>query len=77
MSDQSLKQLIKSLQLPVREYVKNLESQIAKLQKQKAKFECNDMSQRHEIAALKKQLSACLKKGHITVLVNRNVSKNS
>lgn len=77
MVTQSLKLLLKSSQLPVREYVRNLESQIAQLQKQKAKLECNNTSQKHEIAALKKELNAYLKKGHITVLVNRNVGKNS
>jgi predicted RNase H-like nuclease (RuvC/YqgF family) len=77
MDTQSLKLLLKSSQLPVREYVRHLELENAKLQKQIAKLECTNMSHKNKIAALKKELNKDLKKGHLTVIVNRNVGKNS
>ena len=68
-----IKAALKSADFIIREYVRKLEAENAKLQRKIAKLECNDMSQKHEISALKKKLNAYLKKGHITVLVNRNV----
>jgi hypothetical protein len=77
MGAQSLKLLLKSSQLPVREYVRHLELENAKLQKQIAKLECTNMSHKNKIAALQKELNKYLKKGHLTVIVNRNVGQNS
>ncbi|HNV89127.1 MAG TPA: hypothetical protein PKL53_09215 [Methylotenera sp.] len=71
MITHSLKLLIKSSQLPVREYVRNLEAENTKLQKQIAKLECNNISQKHEVSALKQKLNAYLKKGHVTVVLNK------
>jgi len=68
-----IKAALKSADLIIREYVKKLEAENAKLQRKIAKLECNDISQKHEISALKKKLDAYLKKGHVTVVVNRNV----
>ena len=68
-----IKAALKSVDLIIREYVKKLEAENARLQRKIAKLECNDMSQKHEISALKKKLNAYLKKGHITVIVNRNI----
>lgn len=76
MRDQTIKSAIQSSQLPIREYVRNLESENAKLQRKIAKFQCNDLSQKNEISALKKKLNAYLKKGHLTVVV-RGHDENS
>ena len=65
---QSLKLALKSADPIVRNYVRNLESEISKLQKQNAKLECTNMSNKHKISALQKKLNAYLKKGHITVV---------
>jgi hypothetical protein len=70
MVTQSLKLLLKSSDLPVREYVRQLELEIAKLQKENAKLECKDISQKLEIAALKNEVKAHLKKGHLTIVLN-------
>ena len=64
---QALNLARKSADLVLRDYVKNLESKNAKLQKQIAKLECASTSYKHKVAALQKELSAYLKKGHITV----------
>jgi ribosomal protein L18E len=69
---QTIRAAIKSTEMVVREYVKKLESENAKLQRQIAKLECNDMSQKNKISALQKKLNAYLKKGHITVIVDRS-----
>jgi len=68
-----IKSALKSTDFIIREYVRKLEAENAKLQTKIAKLECNDMSQKHEISALKKKLDAYLKKGHLTVVINRNV----
>jgi len=49
---QTIRAAIKSTEMVVREYVKKLESENAKLQRQIAKLECNDMSQKNKISAL-------------------------
>ena len=59
------------MDLIIREYVRKLEAENARLQRKIARLECNDMSQKHEISALKKKLDAYLKKGHLTVIVRR------
>ena len=69
-----IKLILKSSNLIVREYVKKLEIENVNLQKKIAKLECNGMSQKHEISALKKKLNEHLKKDHLTIIVNRNVS---
>jgi len=69
---QTLRAAIKSTEVVVRDYVKKLESENAKLQRQIAKLECNDMSQKNKISALQRKLNAYLKKGHITVIVDRS-----
>lgn len=51
MSTQLSKFLIQSLEPSVREYVRDLESQIEQLQKEKTKFECKDKSKKCEITA--------------------------
>jgi len=68
-----IKLALKSTDFIIREYVRKLEAENAKLQTKIAKLECSDMSKKHEISALKKRLDAYLKKGHLTVVVNRNV----
>ena len=73
---QTIKAAIKSTEVVVREYVKKLEAENARLQRQLAKLECNDMSQKHKISALQKKLNAYLKKGHITVIVDRSCASN-
>ncbi len=70
---QSLKLAIKSSDLPIREYTRNLELQIVQLQKKNVKLECNDLAQKTQISALKKQVTAYHKKGHVTVVVNRGL----
>lgn len=67
-----IKTALKSTSVLVREYVKNLEAENAKLQKNIAKLECNEISNKHKITELKKELNKLIKKGHITVNVNRN-----
>lgn len=67
-----IKTALKSTSVLVREYVKNLETENAKLQKNIAKLECNEISNKHKITELKKELNKLIKKGHITVNVNRN-----
>jgi len=74
---QTLKVALKSAELVVREYVKKLESENAKVQRQIAKLECTYMSQANKISALEKKLNAYLKKGHITVIVDRRVLRIS
>ena len=71
---QALDLSLKSAESIVRDYVTNLEvknaglqEQIGKLQKQIVKIECASLSDKHKIAALTKELSAYLKKGHVTV----------
>jgi len=64
---QTLNLALKSADLVLRDYVRNLELENAKLQKQIAKLECASTSYKHKIAALQKELNAYLKKGHITV----------
>jgi predicted RNase H-like nuclease (RuvC/YqgF family) len=71
-----LRAALKSSELVVREYVKKLESENVKLQRQIAKLECNNMSQTNKISALQKKLNAYLKKDHITVIVDRSCSSN-
>lgn len=51
MSTQQSKFLIQSLEPSVREYVRNLESQIEQLQKKKTKFECKNKSKKCVITA--------------------------
>jgi len=70
-----IKSALKSTPLIIREYVRNLEAENAKLQKSIAKHECNAISNKHKIAELKKELDACIKKGHLTVVVNRDSNK--
>ena len=67
-----IKLALKSTDFIIREYVRTLEAENAKLQTKIAKLECNDISQKHEISALKKKLNAYLKKGHLTVGIDRN-----
>lgn len=67
-----IKTALKSTSVLVREYVKNLEAENVKLQKNIAKLECNEISNKHKITELKKELNKLIKKGHITVNVNRN-----
>ena len=67
-----IKTALKSTSVLVREYVKNLETENVKLQKNIAKLECNEISNKHKITELKKELNKLIKKGHITVNVNRN-----
>jgi predicted nuclease with TOPRIM domain len=62
---------LKSSPLLIRDYVKNLETENAKLQKTIAKLESNAISSKHKIAELKKELDKCFKKGHLIVNVNR------
>ena len=71
MVSRFLKLLLKSSQLPVREYIRNLEMENAKLQKQISKLECANMSHKHKVASLQKELNKYLKKGHLTVVVKR------
>lgn len=73
---QTLRAALMSAELLVREYMKKLESENAKLQRQIAKLECNQMSQTNKISALQKKLNAYLKKGHITVIVDRSCASN-
>jgi ribosomal protein L18E len=73
---QTLRAAFKSAELVIREYVKKMESENAKLQRQIAKLECNYMSQTNKNSALQKKLNAYLKKGHITVIVDRSCSSN-
>jgi len=73
---QTIRAAIKSTEMVVREYVKKLESENAKLQRQIAKLECNDMLQKNKISALQKKLKTYLKKGHITVIVDRSCASN-
>ncbi|PKO83743.1 MAG: hypothetical protein CVU17_06575 [Betaproteobacteria bacterium HGW-Betaproteobacteria-11] len=68
---QTLKLAIKASDLPVREYVRNLELKIVQLQKRNVKLECDYLAQKTEIAALKKKVAAYHKKGHVTVVINR------
>ena len=68
-----IKSALKSASLLIREYVKRLEAENAKLQKNIAKLECDEMSNKHKINELKKELDKCLKKGHLIVNVNRNI----
>jgi hypothetical protein len=65
---QSLKLTLKSSDPIVRNYVRDLESEILKLQKQNTKLECTNMSNKHKIFALQKKLNAYFKKGHVTVV---------
>ena len=74
---QTLGAALMSAEFVIREYVKKLESENAKLQRQMAKLECNDMSQTNKISALRKKLNAYLKKDHITVIVDRSCSPNN
>ena len=62
----SLKLALKSSELIVRQYVINLESQNAKLQKEIAKLEAQNIGQKNEISALKKELRKG-KKVHVKV----------
>lgn len=71
----NVKSALKSTSLLIREYVKKLETENAKLQKNIAKLECDGISNKHRINELKKELDKCLKKGHLTVNVNRNIKQ--
>jgi hypothetical protein len=73
---QTIRAAIKSTEMVVREYVKKLESENAKLQRKIAELECNGMSQKNKISAIQKKLNAYLKKGHITVIVDRSCASN-
>ena len=53
----SIKLALRDADLVVREYVRNLEAQNAKLQKEIAKLECLKMSHKNEVAALLKKLN--------------------
>ena len=64
---------LKAAEPEVHAYVKNLEAENARLQRKIAKLECDNMSYKHRVASLQKELKKYLKKGHLTVLVNRNV----
>ena len=70
-----IKSALKSASLLIREYVKGLEAGNEKLQKNIAKLESSEISSKHKINELKKELDKCLKKGHLTVSVNRNIKK--
>ena len=68
-----IKSALEASQVVVRDYVRNLEGENVRLQRQIAKLECNNMSYKNRVASLQNELSKYLKKGHITVRVNRNV----
>jgi len=67
-----IKSQLKSANVIIRDYVRKVEAENEKLQRIIAKLECMDMSQKHEISALKKEVECLPKKGHITVHINRN-----
>ena len=73
----SIKLALRDADLVVREYVRNLEAQNAKLQKEIARFECSKMDYKITIATLRKELNACIKKAKnpLTVIVNRGGGK--
>jgi hypothetical protein len=57
-----IKSQLKSANVIIRDYVRKVEAENEKHQRIIAKLECMDMSQKHEISALKKKLNAYLKK---------------
>lgn len=72
-----IKSALKSAPLIIREYVRSLEAENSKLQKSIAKHECNEISNKHKMAELKKNLDTCIKKGHLTDVIDRNAAKKT
>ncbi|MDH5710659.1 MAG: hypothetical protein OEZ15_03205 [Gammaproteobacteria bacterium] len=73
--DMDIKSALKSAPLLIREYIKELKAENRKLQKSIAKLESSKTSNDHKITELKKELNKCLKKGHLTVTVNRDAKQ--
>ena len=76
MKTQTLNLALKSSELVVQEYVKQLEAINAKLQKQIAKLECDCTSYKHKIASIQSELNKRIKQGHTTVEIRNYVPPN-
>ncbi len=75
MRASTIKLALRAADLVVREYVRNLEGQNAKLHKEIARLECLKMDYKNKVAALQKKLSACIKKEPLRIYVNREGAK--
>ena len=54
----------------VREYVKGLKAENAKLQRQVVKLECEAVSATNRIASLEREVHKLVTKGHVTVVIS-------
>jgi hypothetical protein len=66
----TLKALLRGADPMLVEYVKSLERENSKLQKQIVALECNAVSSKNRVASLQKEVNKLVKKGHITVVLS-------
>jgi len=64
-----LKALLRDADPILRQYVKGLERENAKLQKRIVALECNAVSSKHRVGSLQKEGDKLVKKGHFTVVL--------
>ena len=75
MSSDPLKLALKSLPGVLRDYVRNLVAENARLQAKIAKHECSNMSSKHRVTALQKELNKLQKQERVVVHIHRDVKK--
>lgn len=68
---------LKASETEIRNYISYLQAENAKLQKRVAQLAVACISKDHRIASLDKELKKQIKKGHLTVIVNRSVGEKT
>lgn len=70
-----VKPTIQNENLQLKMQVRALKSEVTKLQTKNVKIETENLSLKSKVAATQKELIKQLKKGHLTVIVNRDVGE--